>query len=96
METTTAKPPQTLLQKKRSPWDDAGKRSKTKMPTASAIPPRVMILIVSPKALRTTMEQRMESGMETQIIKVLRQLLRNRRIINAVSHAAIIASRTTF
>ena len=42
------------------------------------------------------MEQRMESGMETQIIKVLRQLLRNRRIINAVRHAAIIASRTTF
>jgi hypothetical protein len=37
----------------------------------------------------------MESGIETQIIKVLRQLLRNSRIIKAVKHAAMIASRIT-
>jgi hypothetical protein len=62
---------------------------------AKANPPRVIIWIVSPRALSATIEQRMESGIETQIIKVLRQLLRNRRIINAVKHAAIMASRIT-
>src|ERR1700719_1800271 len=69
--------------------------SSTRIPTAKANPPRVIILIVSPRALSATIEQRMESGIETQIIKVLRQLLKNRRIINAVKHAAIMASRIT-
>jgi hypothetical protein len=37
----------------------------------------------------------MDNGMETAIIKVLRQLPRNSRIIKPVRHAAITASRMT-
>ena len=69
--------------------------SSTRIPTAKANPPSVMMLMVSPSALSTTREVRMESGMETAIIKVLRQLPRNRRIIAAVSRAAMRASLTT-
>src|ERR1700722_15872700 len=69
--------------------------SSTRIPTAKAIPPKVMILIVSPRALSTTIEQRIERGIDTQIIKVLRQLLRKNRIIKAVKHAAMMASRST-
>ncbi len=53
------------------------------------------MLIVSPSALKRNKEQRIESGMETAMISVLRQLPRNTRIMNAVRHAAIIASRKT-
>ena len=67
--------------------------SSTRMPTASANPPRVMMLMVSPNALSTMMEVRIESGMETAIITVLRQLPRNSRIISPVRQAAMIASR---
>ena len=59
------------------------------------MPPNVMMLIVSPSALSTISEVRMESGMETAMINVLRQLPRNVRIITAVKQAAISASRTT-
>ena len=41
------------------------------------------------------MEVRIESGMEMAMISVLRQLPRNSRIMTAVRHAAIIASRIT-
>ena len=50
-------------------------------------------LVQSRSARRS--EQRIESGMETAMISVLRQLPRKIRIITPVRHAAIIASRTT-
>ena len=53
--------------------------SSTRMPTASASPPRVMMLMVSPMALSTMMRVRIESGMETAMISVLRQLPRNKQ-----------------
>ena len=69
--------------------------SSTRMPTASARPPSVMMLIVSPSKLSTMTEVRIDSGIETAMISVLRQLPRNSRIISAVRHAAITASRIT-
>ena len=69
--------------------------SSTRMPTASARPPSVMMLIVSPSALSTMIDARIESGIETAMISVLRQLPRNSRIISAVRQAAIDASRST-
>src|SRR5260370_28782299 len=63
--------------------------SSTRIPTARARPPRVMTLMVSPRAPRTTSEVRMERGMEMAMMRVLRQLPRNSRIIVAVRHAAI-------
>ncbi len=69
--------------------------SSTRMPTASARPPSVMMLMVSPSALSTSTEERMESGMETAMISVLRQLPRKMRIIRPVRAAAMTASRIT-
>ena len=40
--------------------------SSTRMPTASARPPSVMMLIVSPSALSTMIEHRIDSGIETR------------------------------
>ena len=40
-------------------------------------------------------EARIDSGIEMAMIRVLRQLPRNSRIMSAVSSAAITASRTT-
>ena len=65
------------------------------MPTASAKPPSVMMLMVSPSALSTQMEHRIESGIEIAMIIVLRQLPRKSRIMIAVRQAAMMASRTT-
>src|SRR6185437_6934124 len=48
------------------------------MPTASAIPPSVITLSVCPSHERMTMETRIESGIETSTISVLRQLPRNK------------------
>ena len=69
--------------------------SSTRIPTASARPPSVMMLIVSPSAERTMSEVRIERGIETAMITVLRQLPRKSRIISPVRQAAMIASRTT-
>ncbi len=69
--------------------------SSTRIPTASARPPRVIMLMVWPIALRTIIDVRIESGIETAMISVLRQLPRNTRIMKPVRHAAMIASRTT-
>ena len=63
--------------------------SSTRMPTASARPPSVMMLIVSPSALSAMIELRIDSGIDTAMISVLRQLPRKTRIISAVRHAAI-------
>ena len=43
--------------------------SSTRMPTASASPPSVMMLMVSCRELSTMIEVRMESGIETAMIK---------------------------
>ena len=69
--------------------------SSTRMPTASARPPRVMILSVPPIAQSAMIEHRMDNGIDTAMMHVLRQLPRNNRISAAVSAAAISASRTT-
>ncbi len=69
--------------------------SSTRMPTASARPPSVMMLMVCPRKLRTMIEVRIDSGIETAMISVLRQLPRNSRIIAAVRPAAMTPSRTT-
>src|SRR5580700_12340922 len=69
--------------------------SSTRIPTARASPPSVMMLIVCPIALRTMIEVRIANGIEVAMITVLRQLPRNVRIMKAVRHAAINVSRTT-
>jgi hypothetical protein len=65
------------------------------MPTARANPPSVIMLMVCPIRLRAITEHRIARGMEVAIISVLLQLPRNNRIMKAVRHAAIRASRTT-
>ena len=55
--------------------------SSTRMPTASARPPSVMMLMVWPRKLSTMTEVRIDSGIDTAMISVLRQLPRNSRII---------------
>ena len=54
-----------------------------------------MMLMVWPMALRQQMETRIESGMETAMMIVLRQLPRKIRIMMPVRQAAMTASRTT-
>src|SRR5581483_6945487 len=61
--------------------------SSTRIPTANASPPSVMMLIVSPSRLSTITELKMDSGMETAMMRVLRQLPRKMRIMMPVSHA---------
>ena len=53
------------------------------------------MLMVSPSALNVMIEHRIERGIETAMMIVLRQLPRKIRIMMAVKHAAMIASRTT-
>ena len=69
--------------------------SSTRMPTANAIPPSVITLIVCPQSASNAAEVRMESGMEMHTITVLRQLPRNNKIISAVRNAASTASCST-
>ncbi len=69
--------------------------SSTRIPTARARPPSVITLIVCPSMLSTISDVRMERGIEIHTISVLRQLPKNRRIINPVKIAAIVASLTT-
>jgi hypothetical protein len=58
--------------------------SSTRMPTASAMPPSVITLMVWPIRAEDDQRTRIESGMEMQTMTVLRQLPRNSRIINPV------------
>ncbi len=67
----------------------------TRMPTASASPPSVITLIVSPIADSAAIEQRIDSGIDTAMISEERQLPRNNRIIRLASAAAITPSRIT-
>ena len=69
--------------------------SSTRMPTARASPPSVMMLIVCPNRLSIITDVRMDNGIETAMIRVLRQLPRKSRIIKAVKQAAMMASRMT-
>ena len=62
--------------------------SSTRMPTASASPPSVMMLSVSPSA-EQMIAPRIESGIDTAMMTVERQLPRNSRIITLVSAAAM-------
>ena len=54
-----------------------------------------MMLIVSPSPLSTMIDVRIDSGIETAMMIVLRQLPRKTRIMIAVRQAAITASRMT-
>ena len=69
--------------------------SSTRMPTASARPPSVMMLTVSPSAASTAIDVRMDSGIETSTIRVERHDPKNSRIISPVRPAAIAPSRIT-
>ena len=68
--------------------------SSTRMPTASAAPPSVITLSVSPAA-SAAIAASTASGMDAAMISVERQLPRNSRIIADVSAAAIRPSRAT-
>ena len=82
--------------------------SSTRMPTASAIPPSVMRLIVCPNQLSTMIETRSESGMEVITTTVERQPVPKvppeqpqlpeliREILADVSHDAIRADDDLF
>ncbi len=69
--------------------------SSTRMPTASARPPSVMILSVSPSAHSVATEPSTESGIEVAMITVERQLPRKISTITLVSAAAMMPSRMT-
>ena len=69
--------------------------SSTRMPTASARPPNVMMLKVSPSAHRVAIEPNTDRGIEVAMMKVERRLPRNRRIIRLVRVAAMTPSRIT-
>ena len=76
--------------------------SSTRMPTASARPPSVMMLIVSPSAPSAMTDARIDSGIETAMITVLRQSPRKSRIIDRrqargdqrLAQHALMAART--
>ena len=65
--------------------------SSTRMPTASASPPSVMMFSVWPRAQSATIATRIDSGMLIVTISVLRHEPRNSRISSPVSDAAISA-----
>jgi hypothetical protein len=69
--------------------------SSTRMPTASARPPNVMMLRVSPIADSMMMAPSTASGIETAMMTVERQLPRNSRIMTLVSSAAMTPSVAT-
>jgi len=66
--------------------------SSTRMPTASASPPRVITLSDWFRIFSTMTEVRIDRGIDVATITVLRQDLRNSRIISAVSTPAIAPS----
>ena len=63
--------------------------SSTRMPTASARPPSVMMFSVWPLADSAAMAASTASGIDIAMITVERQLPRNSRIIRLVRAAAI-------
>ena len=61
----------------------------TRMPTASAKPPSVMVFSVWPPTYMTRTAVMIASGIVAKMMSVRRQLPRNSRIIIAVNPAAI-------
>jgi hypothetical protein len=69
--------------------------SSTRMPTESANPPSVIVLSVSPRKYSITIEESIASGIEIITTNVERHDPRKRRIMSAVSAAAMAPSCTT-
>ncbi len=69
--------------------------SSTRMPTASARPPSVMMLSVSPNSDSSAIAPSTDSGIEIAMITVERQLPRKSRIMTLVSSAAMTPSNAT-
>ena len=69
--------------------------SSTRMPTASASPPRVMTLMDSPIQCRQMMEDRMDSGIDVAMMVVARQDPRNSSTTRPVSADASTISCST-
>ena len=69
--------------------------SSTKMPTARASPPSVMMLMVCPIKCSTISDVKMERGIEIATITVVRQLPKKSNNMSAVSPAARSASWIT-
>ena len=69
--------------------------SSTRMPTASASPPSVMMFSVSPAADSAATEPGWRAGSTAAMMTVERHEPRNSRIIRLVSVAAIAPSLTT-
>ena len=69
--------------------------SSTRIPTASAKPPSVITLIVSPISFRQISEVKIDRGIEIAIMAVVRQFPRKSSSMTAVRPAAIRASWTT-
>ena len=69
--------------------------SSTRMPTASARPPRVMMLIVSPSALSMQIALRIESGMENADDQRVPPVAQEKQDHRGRQHAAMAASVST-
>ena len=69
--------------------------SSTKIPTAKASPPSVMMFKVSPSADKPTMAPMIDKGMDTAMMSVDRQLPKKSKIIKLVKAAAISPSTAT-
>ena len=67
----------------------------TRIPTASAKPPSVIVFNDWPRTYMTRTAARIESGMDSRMMKVSRPFPRNSQIISAVSPAAIAPSDST-
>ena len=80
---------------RRSMFSIATVASSTRIPTARARPPKVMMLMDCPRKSSRMIEIKMDRGIEIEITIVGRQSPRKRRIMAAVSAAAISPSRTT-
>ena len=69
--------------------------SSTRMPTANARPPRVIMLMVWPLKCKASTEKQIESGIDVATTSVLRHDPRKSKIIRAVNEAAMVPSRKT-
>ena len=69
--------------------------SSTKIPIANVSPPKVMRFKVSPIAFKAMIELKIDKGIETAIMQVLRQLPKKSKINAAVKQEAMMASCNT-
>ena len=84
-----------FMPRKRWVFSSSTVASSTRMPTARAMPPSVMMLSDWPSAHRTMMDVRIDSGIDVATMSVLRHEPRKSRIMRAVSPAAMAPSRST-